>query len=249
MLLYRETDKQYQLYKITIMSQTLKLISKYFSLLAEQVPQEAAPTAEPSQLQPQDQPPVTNEPDLSNIDENEKYVIKILTNAFIFNPTLFDKQKQKYIFNKIESIKRMVNVPITQTIREIKRIIALDRSLRVESKTLNLLSKYMIFIEQSADATEPQTEPSAQDTTPKQPAGGQVDNTENKLNLEEIFPLYKELIIKALKHAPTEEELMIIKPVVNEFADSDPEKIVEAIQNILSQSLEDKEVEDNLSNA
>jgi RNA binding exosome subunit len=42
---------------------------------------------------------------------------------------------------------------------------------------------------------------------------------------------------------------MIIKPVVNEFADSDPEKIVEAIQNILSQSLEDKEVEDNLSNA
>ena len=41
---------------------------------------------------------------------------------------------------------------------------------------------------------------------------------------------------------------MILKPVVNEFADTDPEKIVEVIENILNQSLEDREVEDNLSN-
>jgi len=84
---------------------------------------------------------------------------------------------------------------------------------------------------------------------PNQSTETKLNGEGNKLNLAEIFPLYKELIIKALMHVPTEEELMIVKPIVNEFADSDPEKIVEAIQNILSQSLEDKEVEDNLSNA
>jgi hypothetical protein len=108
----------------------------------------------------------------------------------------------------------------------------------------------MIFIEQSADATEPQSDtskiaPSA-DTKLETPPGS---NSENDLDLSEVFnSLYKELIMKALKHPPTDEELMIIKPIVNEYADIDPEKIVEAIQSILAQSLEDKEVEDNLSN-
>lgn len=231
---------------------TEKLFNHYFNILKEQVPGEAEPAAEggdQQQATPQEVPTAEESP---SIDENEKYVIKILTNSFIFNPALFDKQKQKYIFNKIDSIKGMVNVPISQIVKEIKRIIALDNSLRVESKTLSLLNKYMLLIEQPADATEPQSSDQAQDS-PKakdvQTGASAPIQDDNKLNLEEIFPLYKELIIKALKHIPTEEELMIVKPVVNEFADSDPEKIVEAIQNILSQSLEDKEVEDNLSNA
>jgi hypothetical protein len=233
------------------MYKTNKLFAKYLKVLEEQAPEgDPAAGVEPATAAAS-APPAEPQEQVGNIDENEKYIIKILTNAFIFNPNKFkeDRQKYKYIFNKIDSIGKMVNVPVSEIIREIKKIIALDKSLRIESKTLKIINKYIFLLEQPADATEPQTEPSTQDTTPRQPAGGQVENSENKLNLAEIFPLYQELILKALRHTPSEEELMIIKPVVNEFADSDPEKIVEAIQNILSQSLEDKEVEDNLSNA
>ena len=42
---------------------------------------------------------------------------------------------------------------------------------------------------------------------------------------------------------------MILKPIVRQFTKTDPEKIVITIKNLLSQSTEDKEVEDNLSNA
>ena len=232
------------------MSRTLQLISKYFSLLEEQAPEgDQAAGIEPATAAAS-APPAEPQEQVGNIDENEKYIIKILTNAFIFNPTLFDKQKQKYIFNKIDQIKRMVNVPVAKIVDEVKNVIAIDKSLKVESKTLSLLDKYMLLIEQPADATEPQadTQPT-QNSSTSQSQEKIIDGEGNNLNLAEIFPLYKELILKALKHAPTDDELMIIKPVVNEFADSDPEKIVEAIQNILSQSLEDKEVEDNLSNA
>jgi hypothetical protein len=232
------------------MSKTLQLISKYFSLLEEQAPEgDPAAGIEPATAAAS-APPAEPQEQVGNIDENEKYIIKILTNAFIFNPTLFDKQKQKYIFNKIDQIKRMVNVPVAKIVDEVKNVIAIDKSLKVESKTLSLLDKYMLLIEQPADATEPQadTQPT-QNSSTSQSQEKIIDGEGNNLNLAEIFPLYKELILKALKHAPTDDELMIIKPVVNEFADSDPEKIVEAIQNILSQSLEDKEVEDNLSNA
>jgi hypothetical protein len=219
------------------MPKTLQLISKYFSLLAEQVPQEAAPAADPSQLPPQEQPtPVTNEPVVSNIDKNERYVIKILTNAFIFNPNKFveDKQKYKYIFNKIDSIEKMVNVPVSKIVREIKKIIALDKSLRIESKTLKIINKYIFLLEQPADATEPQDaiQPSQSGISPKAEKGNASED-DNNLNLAEIFPLYQELILKALRHSPSEDELMIVKPIVNNFANVDPEKIVEAIQGIL----------------
>jgi hypothetical protein len=210
------------------MHKTNKIFAKYLNVLEEQVPDNVVP----------------------GLDENEKYIIKILTNAFIFNPTVFSSSQQKYIASKIEAIKKMVNVPIAKVVDEIKKIIALDSSLKVESKTFSLLANYMLLIEQPADATEPQAEKSAPlKGLTKQAEKEQEEGEGNNLNLEEIFPLYKELIIKALNHSPTEDELMIIKPIVNEFADVDPEKIVEAIQNVLSQSLEDKEVEDNLSNA
>lgn len=182
------------------------------------------------------------------LQENEKYVIKILTNAFIFNPTMFDKNKQTYIARKTDEIYKMINVPVAKIVDEIKRIISLDSSLRVESKTLALFKKYNIILEQERDATEPQKGSTAPDNNDKQVDQEQTTGEGNSLNLAEIFPLYKELIIKALRHAPTEDELMIIKPIVNEFADSDPEKIVEAIQNILSQSSEDREIRDDLSN-
>jgi hypothetical protein len=225
------------------MSKTLQLISRYYKLLGEQAPEEQIDAGAPGQATPvQPKQPTT-------LDENEKYVIKILTNSFIFNPTLFDKEKQKYVFNKIDQIKGMVNVPVAKIVNEIKKVIAIDKSLRIESKTLSLLNKFTLLMEQPADATEPQTDtPLVTKGEVPQPVSSNL-NKNVGLNLAEIFPLYKELILKALRHAPTDDELMIIKPVVNEFADSDPEKIVETIQNILSQSLEDKEVEDNLSNA
>lgn len=182
------------------------------------------------------EPPQASAP---TIDENEKYIIKILINAFIFNPNLFDENKRNYIFAKIDEIKRMVNVPVSKVITEIKKIISLDRSLRIESKTLNLLNRYALLLEQPVDATEIQ-EPVDANTNPEP-----IDNSE--LNLAEIFnPLYKQLILKALKHIPTDEELLMIKPIVSEFADSNPEQIVSSIENILGQSLEDKDLEDKL---
>lgn len=221
------------------MSKTLKIISRYYKLLGEQEVDETqtapAPAAAPTTV---------------GIGENEKYIIKILTNAFIFNPELFDKPKQKYIYNRIDQISKMINVPISKVVDELKKIIAFDTSLKVESKTIALLSKYKMLIEQPADATEVQPDDSTDEINLTNQATKEQETGEgNELNLDEIFPLYKELIIKALKHTPTEDELMIIKPVVNQFANSDPEKIVEAIQNMLSRSLEDKEVQDNLSNA
>jgi hemerythrin len=233
------------------MKKTNNLLSKYLRLYKEQVPGEEVVNADPqTQVAPAADPaPVENSPE-SNLSENEKYVIKILTNAFIFNPKVFDKDKQKYIYSRIESIKKMINIPISKVIDEVKNIISLDSSLKVESKTIALLRKYIMLTEQSADATEQQSNNNDQNTElAKQANKEQSEGEGNKVSLEEIFPLYKELILKSLKHTPTEEELMILKPVVNEFANVDPEKIVEAIQNLLVQSTEDKEVRDNLSNA
>jgi hypothetical protein len=230
------------------MKKTSSLFEKYLRLFNEQEPGE--PPANPDQGAPsQEEAPAPAPEPSTELDENEKYVIKILTNAFIFNPKLFDRNKQQYIFNSIENIRKTVNVPVATVIGDVKRIINLDNSLRVESKTISTIRRMYMFLEQPADATEPQAG-GGKETT-EQPAAPSEQKTSPSagLNLTEIFPLYKELILKSLSHTPTEEELMILKPVVREFGESDPEKIVDTIQNILSQSLEDKEVQDTLSNA
>jgi hypothetical protein len=54
--------------------------------------------------------------------------------------------------------------------------------------------------------------------------------------------------LQSLAHVPTEEELIILKPVVNEFADSDPEKIVTVIKDLLNQE-SDIDIEKDLANA
>lgn len=177
------------------MSKTLQLISKYFSLLEEQAPEgDPAAGIEPATAAAS-APPAEPQEQVGNIDENEKYIIKILTNAFIFNPTLFDKQKQKYIFNKIDQIKRMVNVPVAKIVDEVKNVIAIDKSLKVESKTLSLLDKYMLLIEQPADATEPQadTQPT-QNSSTSQSQEKIIDGEGNNLNLAEIFPDRKSVV-------------------------------------------------------
>jgi hypothetical protein len=233
------------------MKKTLSLFEKYLRLFNEQDPanpQEGADQSSPDQGAAQPEAPAPAPEPSSELDENEKYVIKILTNAFIFNPKLFDRNKQQYIFNSIERLRNTVNVPVAKVIDDVKRIINLDNSLRVESKTVSTIKNVYMFLEQPADATEPQA---GGGQAAEQPAteGNQKTSPSAGLNLTEIFPLYKELILKSLSHTPSEEELMILKPVVREFGESDPEKIVDTIQNILSQSLEDKEVQDTLSNA
>ena len=222
---------------------TNQLFKKYYRILNEQEPA-VPPTEAPAADQPV---AATPEPETPQLQANEKYVIKILTNAFIFNPKLFDSNKRNFIANKIEDIKRMINVPVARVVEEIKSVLNLDHSLRIESKTLSLIAKYLLIIEQPADATEPQ----ANNNTPTdQPtdAADSTSNTSNDLNLAEIFPLYKELILQSLSHSPTEEELMILKPIVNEFADSDPEKIVITIKDLLNQE-SDRDLETNLANA
>lgn len=221
---------------------TDQLFDKYYRILNEQEP--AALSAET----PTDEQPVAEAipTEIPQLQANEKYVIKILTNAFIFNPKLFAKNKQNFIANKIEDIKSMVNVPVAEIVTNIKSVLNLDHSLRIESKTLNLISKYLLIVEQPADATEPQVNTN----TPTEGSANVTSTTStiNNLNLAEIFPLYKELILQSLSHAPTEEELMILKPIVNEFADTDPEKIVTAIKDLLNQE-SDKDIETDLANA
>ena len=229
------------------MKKTIKLFERYFKLLNEQEPGQDPSAPAPEQPE-QDAPPAQPETEADKVPSNEKYIIKLLTNAFIFNPKIFDKTKQNLIASKIKKIHGFVNVPISTVINEIKSVLAMDNSLKVESRTNMLLRNLFNIMEEVADATEPQPDSASGVQAPAQEPSTEKQS-ENKLSLEEIFPLYKELLLKALRHIPTEEELMILKPVANQFSEVDPLKIVEAIQNLLSQSLEDKEVKDNLSNA
>lgn len=229
------------------MKKTTKLFEKYFKLLNEQEPGQDSNAPAPGQPQ-QEAPPAQPETPADNVQPNEKYIIKLLTNAFIFNPEIFDKDKRSIIDAKIKKIHGFVNVPISTVIAEIKSVLAMDRSLKVESRTNILLRNFFTILEQVADATEPQPD-SGTEVQPLAQQNAAKEKGENKISLEEIFPLYKELMLKSLRHVPTEEELMILKPVADQFGETDPLKIVEAIQNLLSQSLEDKEVQDNLSNA
>jgi len=219
------------------------LFKKYYRILNEQEVDPMDPTAVSTEPEPEVQAP--SEPTVKPISSNEKFVIKILTNAFLFNPEKFSGSKREYINTEINSIKNTVNIPVPELLERIIKLIGLMSGLKItESKTLNAINKYIFLIEQPADATEPQTV----DIQPKN-ATVKVDVNEpsiNNLNLIEIFDsLYKELIVKALGHVPTEEESMILKPAVSEFADVDPEKIVTVIKDLLSQS-SNKDLEDVL---
>lgn len=103
--------------------------------------------------------------------------------------------------------------------------------------------------EELKDATEPQIDDksSGKARGVSQPKASQEVNSEFKLDLQEIFPMYRALIAKALRHSPTEDEIINLQAVVDEFTNSDPKKIVTTIKNMLSQSLEDKEVEQDLA--
>jgi hypothetical protein len=226
------------------MNKVKTLFKRYYRILNEQEPAPAPETAPAQIAPPAAAGPV--EPVIKPMDVNEKKVIKILTNAFIFDKTRFDKNKRKYIDNKLAEIQNAINVPVAGIIDEIKKIINLDKSLYIESKTLKLLSKYNLMLEQPADATEPQpgTEPS--ESTGYQPTTPNVDV--NSLTLAEIFQSeYKELIIEALNHIPNPEEIITLRTVVSEFGETDPERIKIAIKDLLNlsddTSLSDEQIE------
>lgn len=174
------------------------------------------------------------------VPENEKHIIDILTNSFIFNPTLFDSQTQKVISQKVNQIKRSVNVSAPTIINQIKNIIGLDSSLRMESKTEALINGYLRALYEQKDATEPQVDTASKATEPQQ------NTTQPGLNFNEIFPLYKEILLKALVHVPTDEELMMLRTVVSELGENDPLKIVTTIQKLLSQATGDSSFKDSL---
>lgn len=206
-------------------SRTINLIDRFLRLYEqdEQEPQQA----------PEQEPPANP---VDEVDENTKYIIKLLTNAFIFNPNSFDESTRNRILKDIESLKQSINQPVASVVDKIKRILAYDKSLVVESLTISLINR---FLEQVEDATEaPPAEPEAQ-LTPKPSV--------NKLQLQEVFPRYRDLIVRSLTHEPTDQELSILTTVVDEFADIDPERILVTIQKLLDQTEGDQEVEKGLS--
>jgi hypothetical protein len=228
------------------MKKTNQIFNKLFKLLEQ--------TPVPGNMGVDQQPASTNFPaqptnPKDEVSENKKYILKILTNAFIFNPKSFKSESMRSrIAAKIKEIESMETAAPAQVISKILKIIDMDPTLKIESKTLNLLKNYMLFIEQ------PQNDSISNDATDL-PVSDDLDaeTTEDRdtlnLNLAEIFPLYKSLIIKALKHSPTEDELMILEPVINSLHNTDPEAIKETIQKILKQAKKDADLKNKLNKA
>jgi hypothetical protein len=211
---------------------------------------------------PQEAPePPKEEAPASKVSQSEKEIIDLLARSFLFNPTNFPAQKSQ-IESAINSIRTSVNVPIPTVIDNIEDIVSLNVNLRkkpimsklinnLEARAIKIFGNISILSEKLRDATEPQAGDQGEKAVePGQKVGGEakpVENSEFKLDLQEIFPMYQALISKALYHVPSEEEIINLQAVVDEFTDLDPKKIVTTIKNMLSQSLEDTEVETDLA--
>lgn len=237
------------------MSKTLKIISNYFRLLNEQG-EEEQPNASQDPAATPDTAPVPEEPAVPEVSEGERTLIKILINAFLFNPKLFSPDEQEKINDDIDRISKSLNRPVPAVVDDIKKLISKDSSLKLEknSKFLSAYKKYTLLLrEQDLDATEPNV---SKETRDKQAADPETKNNNqqveikqpDQLELQEIFPMYKELIIRALKHVPTSDDF-VVKSAVSEFMENDPEKVVELIKKILDQSPEeeDNKLEDDLA--
>jgi len=221
----------------------------------QQPTDEGAP--DPSQTPPPEPP--KEETPAQSVTQNEKEIIDLLARSFIFNPEDFP-EKRSYIDRAIANIGTSVNIPIPTTVDAIEDIVSLNVNLRkksgvgklinnLESRASKLFKGIKMLSEELKDATEPQIDDKSSSEAPKaaQPEASQDVNSEFKLDLQEIFPMYRALIAKALRHSPTEDEIINLQAVVDEFTDTDPKKIVTTIKNMLSQSLEDKEVEQDLA--
>jgi hypothetical protein len=204
---------------------TLRLIESYIHNIAEQ-----DASADPNAS--------SNE-----ISSNERYIIKILTNALIFNPAKFPDQREG-IFSDIDRISRAGSQPIAATIRQIKDIISLDRSLVIEGEVSRLFGYYTEMLERnSLDATEPQldSEPVDGEEPTKDPS------LEIDVDLDEIFPLYQDMILSALRYEPTSRDLMMLRDVVNGIDEADTLTIVDTVQSIMNSKRSEEGVADDLT--
>ena len=218
------------------MYKTLKIISNYWNLIQEQ---------SPSDMETVDD--TGDEPVKNNNDQNKKEIINILKNAFIFDKTKWGPSKQNYIQSRIKLLKRpSTDGNIVNQIKDLVSIINIDPELQLnlESKTLFIFNKYGLLQEQLKDATEPNI-----DDTTQQPV---IDNKEVSsprtisLKLNEIFPLYNDLIIRALDYKPSEEELIMLDDIISS-SEGNPNLVRDGIEKILRSKKEQKDLENDLA--
>lgn len=212
---------------------TLRLIENYIRYVTESVEDEAVDV------------PVDSES--REIGSNERYIIKILTNALIFNPLKFLDQRET-ILNDIENIRVSPDNSIASIISRIKSIIALDKSLVIEGSTGQLFKYYTELLERnSLDATEPQ-----QDTVPTSivddsPTETSDPSLEIDVDLDEIFPLYQDMILNALSYEPSSRDLIMLRDVVNGIGEVDPLSIIDTIQGIMNSRRSEEDIADDLT--
>lgn len=211
---------------------TLRLIESYIRNIVEQDELEAQDAA-------------MNDVAPREVSSNEKYIIKILANALIFNPAKFPDRREN-IFKDIESLRRSPNQPISAIIRKIKNIISLDRSLVIESDTDQLFKHYAELLERnSLDATEPQLDDEPSIDNSVEPAAD--PSIEVDVDLDEIFPLYQDMILNALSYEPSSRDLMMLRDVINGVGEDDPLNIVDTVQGIMSSRRSEEDVADDLT--
>lgn len=245
------------------MRKTEEKLNKFLRMFNEADEDQQPPdddASQPPQEAPAPEPPKEESP-ASKVSQSEKEIIDLLARSFLFNPNDFPNQKSQ-IEAGINNIRSSVNVPIPTIIDNIEDIVSMNVNLRkkpivsrlinnLESRANKIFGNISILSEKLRDATEPQAGDQGEKAVePGKKVEGEakpVDNSEFKLDLQEIFPMYQTLIAKALNHVPTEEEIINLQAVVDEFTDVDPKKIVNTIKNMLSQSLEDKEIEQDLA--
>ena len=226
------------------MNKVNTLFKKYYRILNEQEPATAEPAPAPDATMPpepaMDMEPIEPEKDEPEVKENEKVIIKILANAFIFNKLDLDPETLLRVERNIRIIKDSVGWPMSKTISAIINILCLNPSLclkkslgiRVnkESKIEKAFLKYKLMYEVAADATDGPANPNKENEKDTESPGNEIVS----LSLSEIFPEYQELILRALEYVPTAEEIMILRPVVKEFGENNPTAVETTVKNLLN---------------
>lgn len=212
---------------------TLRLIESYIRYVTE--------SGEPEAVD------VPVESESREIGSNERYIIKILTNALIFNPLKFPDQRET-ILNDIENIRVSPGNSIASIISRIKSIIALDRSLVIEGSTGQLFIYYTELLERSSlDATEPQQETAPSSIVDDSPTETSDPSLEIDVDLDEIFPLYQDMILNAMSYEPSSRDLIMLRDVVNGIGESDPLSIIDTIQGIMNSRRSEEDIADDLT--
>ena len=216
-----------------------KLFEKYYRILNEQEPQAGdSPTATDDQQQVVDEPVDQDnqqppEPEIM-VTPGEKYIINILVSAFCFDKSKLTKPQLIEVRNLTSKINNLKGSSITTSIDLIKQILKLQPNTVVrEFKTLNLIKRHILIIDQSLDATDLNT------SQPTNTADQSPEITDNRpevgeLELARLWPQYSDLIISAIEHIPTVSDFLILRPSINKFIEEDPLELVTVIKDLLT---------------